>query len=106
MMMLDIYGASWAFAYCMCVMIVTFGLFNLIMAIYIENTLEAARANEMKLSSYREKERLRVRQRVKDLIKKICTAHKCYDLKKDGGILRDSEIAQTDDADIDFDLQI
>eukprot|EP00811_Abedinium_folium_P009358 NODE_1864_length_2351_cov_6.124101.p1 GENE.NODE_1864_length_2351_cov_6.124101~~NODE_1864_length_2351_cov_6.124101.p1 ORF type:complete len:745 (-),score=184.61 NODE_1864_length_2351_cov_6.124101:116-2164(-) len=45
-MLIDAFGATFALGYIMLVMLVTFGLFNLIMALYLENTLAAARQHE------------------------------------------------------------
>merc|ERR1719313_2583652 len=42
-LLVDAYGAGFAVSYMVCVLIVTFGLFNLIMAIYVERTVRAAK---------------------------------------------------------------
>jgi len=67
-------GTPFALAYCVCMMIVTFGIFNLIIAIYIENTLEAAKQHHDKDRQKRYRESLRIAHATKDLLKRFCIA--------------------------------
>lgn len=55
---------------------VQFGLFNLIVAIYIESTLTAARINEEKEQAQRHRESLRIARHTKELLKKFYTAQR------------------------------
>merc|ERR1719469_1550462 len=42
------YGMWYAVMYCLIMFSMTFGLFNVIVALFVENTLEAARSNDLK----------------------------------------------------------
>merc|ERR1719253_1358831 len=61
-LLLDAYGAAFAVSYTASMLIVTFGLFNLIMAIYVENTVRAAKRSDQNNKIQREREALRVAQ--------------------------------------------
>eukprot|EP00812_Abedinium_dasypus_P006496 NODE_1821_length_1056_cov_309.776224.p1 GENE.NODE_1821_length_1056_cov_309.776224~~NODE_1821_length_1056_cov_309.776224.p1 ORF type:complete len:221 (-),score=80.07 NODE_1821_length_1056_cov_309.776224:376-1038(-) len=68
-MLVDAYGWPIAFGYIMLTMLVTFGLFNLIMAIYLENTLASARSKENTME-----ECILVGQSAKQLLALFCNA--------------------------------
>jgi hypothetical protein len=57
-------------------MTVTFGLFNIITAIYIENTMSAAKSNDEKNKQARERESLRVAHLAKRLLRNFCIAQR------------------------------
>jgi len=61
----DRYGTKFFIAYCFAIVVVTFGLFNLIMAIFVENTMEAAKSNDTAMAAARHKENLRVARKLK-----------------------------------------
>eukprot|EP00408_Alexandrium_pacificum_P065449 CAMPEP_0171172698 /NCGR_PEP_ID=MMETSP0790-20130122/9849_1 /TAXON_ID=2925 /ORGANISM="Alexandrium catenella, Strain OF101" /LENGTH=687 /DNA_ID=CAMNT_0011637555 /DNA_START=19 /DNA_END=2082 /DNA_ORIENTATION=- len=67
----DSYGLPFFLAYTLAVVIVTFGLFNLIMAIFVENTMEAAKSNDIAISAARHKENLRVARKLKLVIQQF-----------------------------------
>merc|ERR1712137_442267 len=69
-LLLDEYGAVFVIPWVLCMMVITFGLFNLISAIYIENTLAAAKHQD----ESRKKEGLWVAQTTKRLLTKFCAA--------------------------------
>jgi len=70
----EVHGVPFMLAYCTCTMLVTFGIFNLIVAIYIENTLEAAKHGTEMDRRKRYRESLRVAHATKALVKKFATA--------------------------------
>jgi len=70
LLLLDEYGAVFVIPWVLCMMVITFGLFNLISAIYIENTLAAAKHQD----ESRKKEGLWVAQTTKRLLTKFCAA--------------------------------
>jgi len=51
---------------------VTFGVFNLIMAIFVENTLEYARHNEEKRTALVHKQHVRVARQLQQLVLRVC----------------------------------
>merc|ERR1740121_3505403 len=69
---------GWPFVLCYLVfsIFVTFGIFNIIVAIYIESTLSAARMTEERDKAQRKREALRVAQHTKELLKKFCAAQR------------------------------
>jgi len=74
--MMDHYGFIFISIYFTCFVFVVFGIFNLIMALYIENTTEAAKINEKKRDKSRRQEHIRVAQMLKRLVIKFCEAEK------------------------------
>jgi len=69
---LNVYGPMTTILYVMVVLSVTFGLFNLTMAIFVENTLEAAKYDEARRQQARHKEYIHGAQTLKDLIMEFC----------------------------------
>merc|ERR1712025_1292491 len=57
---------------------VSFGLFNLIMAIYLEQTLSAAKDTDEKHKHRRERESLRVAHKTRQLVVKFCSAQRIF----------------------------
>jgi len=51
---------------------VLFGVFNLIMAVFVENTLEAAKTNQQRRHNLRYKEHVRLAQKLQQLVHKLC----------------------------------
>jgi len=74
----DEYGARFILPYVAAVVMITFGLFNLIMAIYVENTISAARLDNESNKTRRDRESLRVAHVTKQLLKKICAAYQTF----------------------------
>lgn len=73
------YGWPFVLCYVAFSIFVTFGIFNLIVAIYIESTLSAARMTEDRDKVQRKRESLRVAQHTKELLKKFCAAQRMGD---------------------------
>merc|ERR1712137_831643 len=78
LMMTTAYGWTFGLGYTVVMMLVTFGLFNLIMAIYLENTLACAKSHDESVRGQK-KEALRVAVSTKELLKKICAAQRAVD---------------------------
>jgi len=66
------YGPLTVIFYVLVVLFVTFGLFNLIMAIFFENTLEAAKYDEARRQQAKKNEYLRGARELKGLILEFC----------------------------------
>jgi len=77
-MLFDALGQPFALGYIGCTMLVTFGIFNLIMAVYIEQTLCAAKNEEVE-EKVRRRETLRIARNMKLLVQKFCTAQRASD---------------------------
>jgi len=73
------YGFWFQIGYMASTLFVTFGLFNLIMAIYIENTMSVAKEEEEKSRGKRERESIRVAHLTKKLLLRFYSAHRTYE---------------------------
>jgi hypothetical protein len=71
--MWDTHGALFIAFYTVTFIFVTFGIFNLILAIFVENTLAYARSNEQKRCASRNKENMQHAKQLQQLLVKICT---------------------------------
>jgi len=109
-----VFGETFALSYCITTMMVTFGIFNIIIAIYIENTLEAAKLQATMDKKTRDRESLRVAHATKALLKKFCRAVRFFGRHvqddrmhalKMGKLFRGGIREQDDDID-DFDMAI
>eukprot|EP00403_Amphidinium_massartii_P006535 CAMPEP_0178373204 /NCGR_PEP_ID=MMETSP0689_2-20121128/1744_1 /TAXON_ID=160604 /ORGANISM="Amphidinium massartii, Strain CS-259" /LENGTH=796 /DNA_ID=CAMNT_0019993143 /DNA_START=292 /DNA_END=2682 /DNA_ORIENTATION=+ len=98
-LMADQYGWPFVVGYLIATVFVTFGLFNLIFAIYIENTLQAARASKSThLERY--KESLRIAHVAKSLLKKFCSAYRAGEEIHKVGTIK-SVLRQTTDTELE-----
>jgi hypothetical protein len=70
----DVHGIVFVIFYVFASLVVTFGLFNLIMAIFVENTLEYARQNDEKRRQLRQAEDVNLARTLQTLVMRICTA--------------------------------
>lgn len=68
------YGQVIVFIYVLSFLFVTFGLFNLIMAIFVENTMESARFDERKRQQLRHMQAVQMAQQLQKLVLKFCTS--------------------------------
>lgn len=68
------YGWAFIIPYVCSVMLITFGIFNLIIAIYIESTMTAAKHEQEVDKKRRMNESLRIARATKKLLKKFCKA--------------------------------
>jgi len=67
----DHYGWGYAFIYCIVEMLMTFGLFNVIIAIFIENVLAGAKANDQLLKRHRLRDMQFFAQKMTELVSVI-----------------------------------
>jgi len=77
-MLVQAYGVPFVFAYIFTFLIITFGLFNLITAIYIEQTLSAAKSDHERLKTRRVMESVRIAKATKRLLMKFCVAQQAW----------------------------
>merc|ERR1712137_1324122 len=88
------YGVLFVIFWVATVMLVTFGLYNLIMAIYIEDTLATAKS-QAESAKARRREAIRVAETTKKLVAKFCRAQLLIQTGKEisvynvGSILKD-----------------
>eukprot|EP00928_Gymnodinium_smaydae_P018146 TRINITY_DN16906_c0_g2_i1.p1 TRINITY_DN16906_c0_g2~~TRINITY_DN16906_c0_g2_i1.p1 ORF type:complete len:549 (-),score=92.45 TRINITY_DN16906_c0_g2_i1:110-1756(-) len=68
----EIYGWPLAVGYVFCLLFVCFGLFNLIMANFVESTMENARFDEQRRHQLRRAEHIHVAQKLQKLMVKLC----------------------------------
>eukprot|EP00927_Polykrikos_kofoidii_P073314 TRINITY_DN6935_c0_g1_i2.p1 TRINITY_DN6935_c0_g1~~TRINITY_DN6935_c0_g1_i2.p1 ORF type:complete len:238 (+),score=45.67 TRINITY_DN6935_c0_g1_i2:95-715(+) len=80
-MLADRYGWPFVAAYLVAFIIVTFGLFNLIISIYVENTMTAARIDDASTAR-----QVRVAHKTRELLAKFCLAQTTFDEVGSGGI--------------------
>mmetsp|Transcript_58202 Transcript_58202/g.138595 ORF Transcript_58202/g.138595 Transcript_58202/m.138595 type:complete len:913 (+) Transcript_58202:99-2837(+) len=76
LLMARAHGFWFICGYVASIMFVTFGIFNLIVAVYIEQTIDAAKRNEDASRRNRQRESLRIAFLTKKLLKKFCAAHR------------------------------
>jgi Ca2+-binding EF-hand superfamily protein len=67
-MLYDIHGSFFLICYIIVTCFVMFGVFNLVMAIFVENTLEAARLNQKKRAMFRQSEAVRVAKELQEVV--------------------------------------
>lgn len=72
----DAYGWPFMVIYVLSMIFVIFGLFNLIVAVYVEKTMEAAKMNSERDRDTRRKESMRVARITRRLLKKFCSAYR------------------------------
>jgi len=77
----DTYGLPFIGTYILITVFVLFGLFNLIMAVFVENTLEYARTDQQKRQQLRHEEHVRMARQLQKIILMICTRRGEGDLK-------------------------
>jgi hypothetical protein len=70
--LVDVFGPLFTVAYVIVICFVIFGVFNLVMAIFVENTLESARLNQKKRSMARQAETIRVARELQRVVLLIC----------------------------------
>mmetsp|Transcript_51759 Transcript_51759/g.160531 ORF Transcript_51759/g.160531 Transcript_51759/m.160531 type:complete len:304 (+) Transcript_51759:3-914(+) len=78
----DTFGSTAIVCYMLVVLFVTFGLFNLIMAVFVESTIENARHDDARRREARSDEHLRVARRLQEVIVLFCTGQ-CQDEEDD-----------------------
>merc|ERR1712045_510001 len=70
---MDSYGPFFALVWVFCTLFVMFGLFNLIMAIFVENTIENGKHDITLRKHQRQAEQLRVAWKLQALIMRLCS---------------------------------
>jgi len=68
------YGWYFVLPYVLLFMIVVFGLFNLIISVFVESTLLNAKGNDVKLAARRKRQQAQLAQKMKALLRHICTS--------------------------------
>jgi len=69
------YGWMFAAFYCMAIMLMTFGLFNVIVAIYVENTMVSARYSDAKQKRCRLLDQTMFEEKVEELVEFVWRVH-------------------------------
>lgn len=90
----EAYGWPFVTGYLAFSLFVTFGIINLILAIYIESTLGAARLTEERDKVQRKREALRVAQHTKELLKKFCAAQRMAEVLITPEHVTDQEVSR------------
>jgi len=84
-LLLDAHGALFVVGYVISSLVVTFGIFNVIMAIYVETTMDAAKQQESNDAKVRDQEALRVAHITKQLLKTFSAAQR---MQENGGLAK------------------
>lgn len=71
----DTHGTLLVIGYVLCFIFVVFGIFNLILAIFVENTLEYARSSDQRRASRRQADHLRNALKLQQLLIKVCSSN-------------------------------
>jgi len=72
-MLFEMYGIGFALAYILVMCFVTFGLFNLIMAVFVERTLENSKLETQKSEVARQRAQQQLARDFRSLVLKICS---------------------------------
>lgn len=72
--LMEEYGLLFMLVYCLLVVLITFGLFNLFMAIFVESTMQTAKFNDQKVAAARRQEFMRVGRKLKTVVAKFTRA--------------------------------
>eukprot|EP00812_Abedinium_dasypus_P010493 NODE_410_length_1590_cov_294.908795.p1 GENE.NODE_410_length_1590_cov_294.908795~~NODE_410_length_1590_cov_294.908795.p1 ORF type:complete len:461 (-),score=139.46 NODE_410_length_1590_cov_294.908795:128-1510(-) len=108
-MLTDVYGWPFSLGYCAATVVVEFGLFNLIMAIYLEKTLACARSGADTAKAVRH-EAFNIARDLRQLLTMVCAAQHAVNThtghRLDKGMLG-KVVASASDADfLNFDIVI
>lgn len=76
------YGQVMVYVYILCFLAVTFGLFNLIMAVFVENTMESAKLDERKRRQMKQKESVLVARKLQRLVLQFSHANRGSDVTR------------------------
>lgn len=72
--MMEAYGWHFMLSYSLAIVMLVFGLFNLFMAIFVENTMQTAKMNDQKVAAARRQEFVRVGKKLKRLVNVFANA--------------------------------
>eukprot|EP00435_Cladocopium_sp_Y103_P063659 s40_g25.t1 len=79
------YGLVFILSYVMSYMLVTMGIFNVILAVYVDITMKAAKENEAQTAEQHARESIRIARTTRELLKKFAAAYHLYqDLEENG----------------------
>jgi len=73
-----IFGWRFIFSYVASYMLVTMGIFNVILAVYVDITMKAAKENDAQTAEQYSRESVRVARTTRELLKKFATAYHIY----------------------------
>jgi hypothetical protein len=77
------YGWLFAGGYVMCFLVISVGVMNLIMAIYIDNTICQAKVQETRFKNMRNRDSIRVAKTMKELVLKLYAKQKSWQSRGD-----------------------
>lgn len=72
------YGLVFILSYVMSYMLVTMGIFNVILAVYVDITMKAAKENEAQTAEQHARESIRIARTTRELLKKFAAAYHLY----------------------------
>ncbi|CAJ1341510.1 unnamed protein product, partial [Effrenium voratum] len=72
------FGLPFVLAYILSYMLVSMGIFNVILAVYVDITMRAAKENEATTAEQHSRESVRVARTARELLKKFAAAHKLF----------------------------
>jgi len=72
------FGLPFIFGYVISYMLVTLGIFNVILAVYVDITMKAAKENEAITAEQHSRESVRIAQTVRELLKKFRAAYRKF----------------------------
>jgi len=82
------HGIIFVGAYMIVFLFVIFGLFNLIMAVFVENTIENAKCDDARRREARSNEHVRIAKKLQEVIVMFCTSESDLPLEDDGSLIR------------------
>ena len=100
------YGIRFALPYVTYQIFITFGVFNVIIAVFVETTLMAARSTNDALEVARESESERVANRLKELIRKLYTSNEVSSRISDDGKAERMTRASVAAKELEFEYEI
>lgn len=69
------FGLAFVLPYVACYMLVSMGIFNVILAVYVDITMRAAKENEATTAEQHSRESIRIARVTRELLKKFASAH-------------------------------
>ncbi|CAK9046276.1 Sodium channel protein type 8 subunit alpha (Sodium channel protein type VIII subunit alpha) (Voltage-gated sodium channel subunit alpha Nav1.6) [Durusdinium trenchii] len=91
----DQFGMIFVLLYVAGYMLVTMGIYNVILAVYVDITMKAARENEARTSEQHERESIRVARLTRELVKKFKMADEARRRDMDNDEEEDATMSQT-----------
>jgi len=77
------FGLAFQLGYVMSYMLVTMGIFNVILAVYVDITMKAAKENEAQTAEQHARESIRIARTTRELLKKFAAAYHLYQEMED-----------------------